>query len=251
MKIGFFLGVFGLLVTGAAADAQPYSNPLGFKFKKYRPDARTALADAAPELTMMRTAACLAEDRAEEVRAYLQTVPATPEEEEAFSAFSKKLNRCMPEMDLSSVGNMRSARGTMTMRFEHSALRGALAESLLREEGAVIDPSRLSLGDDGMFAAERFHGARSGEISRLFSLGFAGCVMGRNPASLESLFNTEPGSPEEKAAIVAMAPSFSECVMEGQSLKVSPPTLRNQLAEVTYYATTQPQNAEQAGNDDA
>ena len=251
MRFAALFGALGLVCSGVPANAQPYSSPMGFKLKKQPSDPRAATANAAPELTMMRTAKCLAADRADEVRAYLETVPASAMEEEAYVLFAKKLDRCMPEMDMSSVGNLRSARGVMTMRFDHSALRGALAESMLREEDVPMDPAALSLGDEGMDGAERFHGARSVEMSRMFALGFAGCVMGLNPDKMEALFQTMPGSAEEKSAIVEMAPSFSECVMEGQVLKLSAPTLRNQLAEVTYYAVSKPQNAEKAGSEDA
>ena len=251
MKLAALIGALGLVCLGFPANSQPYSSPMGFKLKKTPSDPRAATTNDAPELTMMRTAKCLADDRTDEVRTYLETVPASAMEEEAYAVFAKKLDRCMPKMDMASVGNMRSARGVMTMRFEHSALRGALAGSMLREEDIPIDPAALSLGDDGMYVAERFHGMRSEESSRMFALGFAGCVMALNPDKMEALFQTVPGSAEEKSAIVAMAPSFSECVMEGQTLKLRAPTLRNQLAEVTYYAVSNPQNAEKAGSEDA
>ncbi|MCR2833731.1 hypothetical protein [Parerythrobacter lacustris] len=186
----------------------------------------------------MRTAKCVAQDRPTEVRAYLAATPGSAGEEQAYEVFAEKLRKCMPNVDFSGVGNMQAARGALTMRFEHSTLRGALAESMLREGKTELMLDKIMLGDDGMFVAERFHGERSDTIERVFSLGFAGCVMGHNAGALEALFQTEPGSDNEKQAIMAMSPSFGQCVMEGQSLKLRAPTLRNQLAEAAYYAVS-------------
>ena len=218
------------------AMAQDYSDPRGFRLKRVPTDSREVAVSAAPEATMMRTVRCIVKDKPEQVRAYLASVPASKAETATFAKLEKKIGRCMPDMDMSTVGNANRARGTMTMLFEHSALRGALAENLLREEEVEISPEQLSLGDEGIFVAERFHGARSTETTRVFALGFAGCVMGHNPTAIQGLFATQPGGAEEKAAVVAMAPSFRQCVMEGQQLELSAPTLRNQLAEVVYYA---------------
>jgi hypothetical protein len=225
-----------IAALAAPVVAQEYSDPRGFRLKRTPTDPRDAAASAAPEQTLMRTARCIAEDRPEQVRAYLASVPGSADETATFAEIEKKVTRCMPEMDMSMVGNATRARGTMTMRFDHSALRGALAESMLREEEVSIAPEALALGDDGMFVAERFHGARSTEIDRVFALGFAGCVMGNNAAAMQGLFATKPGSAEERAAILSMAPSFGQCVMEGHQVKLSAPTLRNQLAETVYYA---------------
>ncbi|MDA9918486.1 hypothetical protein N9D37_01175 [Erythrobacter sp.] len=216
--------------------AQEYNDPRGFRIKSKPTDPRDSAADAAPELTLMLTARCLADDRLEQSQEYLATLPASDAEEVAFAAFGNKIRKCMPSMDMSSVGNTTRARGKMTMSFDHSALRGALAESLMRETDMVLSPARMALGDDGMYIAGQFHGGQSPSPARAFALGFAGCVMGNNPSAIEALFKTDPGSAEEKAAIVAMAPSFGQCIMQGQELRLAAPTLRNQLAEVAYYA---------------
>ena len=228
------LAAISALLFSTAAQAQ---SPMGFRLGQNDRDKRTAASDAPPEETLMRTAKCVAEDRPEQIRAYLSSLPSSEAERDAFAAFGEKIDKCMPKMDMSSVGNLVGARGTMTMRFEHSAMRGALAEALMREEETDLNPAKLALGDGGMFAAEKFHGLRSPDIGRVFVLGFAGCVMGHNASGLQELFSTEPGGADEKAAIVAMAPSFGGCIMEGQTLKLRAPTLRNQLAEVVYYAT--------------
>ena len=229
--------VAGLIASLAApVSAQEYSDPRGFRLKRTPTDHRDAGASAAPEETLMRTARCVAKDRPEQVRAYLASVPGSPEEAGTFTEIEKKVSRCMPEMDMSKVGNATRAHGRMTMRLDHSSMRGALAESMLLEDETEISPAVLTLGDDGMFVAEQFHGARSAENERVFALGFAGCVMGHNPTAMQGLFVSKPGSADEKAAIVAMAPSFGQCVMEGHQVKVSASTLRNHLAETVYYA---------------
>lgn len=236
------LASIAALAVTVPAIAQEYNDPRGFRLKRPPRDFRDVFVSTAPEATMMRTAECIAEDRPGEIAVYLRSVPGSEAEDAAYSAFERKMTRCIPDMDMSSVGNATRARGKMTLRFDHSALRGALAESLMRENDMLLDPAKLSLGDDGMYFAERFHGGRSADTSRMFALGFAGCVLGHNSGVMQALFQTAPGGTEEKAAIIAMAPSFGQCVMEGQSLKLSAPTLRNQLAEVAYYALMAAQN---------
>lgn len=237
MKRAALFSIFALLIAlPSIAIAQETSDPRGFRFKRQQVDHRDTTVNTPPQITLMRTAKCVAEGRPSGVSAYLATVPASAEEDAAFEALQSKLNRCIPEMDMSMVGNMQRAEGVLTLVFAHSSLRGALAESMLREGEVAISPAKLALGDDGMFVAERFHGQRSSEPERAFALGFAGCVMGNNSSTIEVLLATNPGSPEEKQAVMAMAPSFPQCVVEGQTLRLNASNLRNQIAEVVYYA---------------
>jgi hypothetical protein len=227
-----------LFAGTAQAQIEGQAKPTGFTLNNRETDWRKVSALTPPHLTLAVTARCLVDKRPKEIAAYLAAVPASAEEDHAYAGFEDRIDNCMPDMDLSAVGQARRARGKLTMVFEHSALRGALAEALMREARTPILFEMVAQGDDGMYVAELFHGGRSGEPGRAFSLGFAGCVIGNNAERLAALFGTEPGSPEERAVIVAMAPSFENCVMEGQQLKVDAPVLRNQLAEATYYAIT-------------
>lgn len=227
--------VTAVLPVAASAQIEGDRKPTGFTLNSREIDFRTVDAATPPEVTLAITARCLANNRAAQVRAYLASVPASPAETTAYEAFQERISRCMPRIDFSDVGNMQRARGTLTLGFDHGSLRGALAEALMRKDDTLIDPERLAVGEDGMYAAERFHGSRSDDMNSVFSLGFAGCVMGLNSDRIEPLLSSGPGSPEERAAVVAMADSFGDCVMEGQTLALDPSTLRNQLAEVVYY----------------
>ncbi len=231
-----YLLLFAALCTPFAAHAQRQQSGMGFRLGQEVKDHREVGDEMKAEEMLLVTARCLADDKPDAVRTYLKAVPASEEEARAFEKLQKPLNRCIPEMDFSGVGNMVSARGTRTLSFDHGSLRGALAEGLMREEQIVLDPTKMTLGDDGMYVAEMFHGERSSDLTRVFALGFAGCVMGHNPSAFEQLMGTGAGSPEERAAIIAMADSFSQCVMEGQTLSLNASTLRNQMAEVAYYA---------------
>lgn len=228
--------IAAVMAGATPVHAQEYSDPMGFRLKAPPADWRDVTKTTPPELTLMRTAQCLVDDREKEIAVYLRSIPGSAAEQSAYHEFEKKVSRCMPEMDTSMIGNAQRARGTLTMRFEHSALRGALAENMIRKRGLKLDPAKLQLGDKGMYVAENFHGGRSDDPARSFPLGFAGCVMGHNAAAMETVFSTKPGSPEEKQEIIAIAPSFSECLMEGQQLSLSAPILRIQLAEVVYCA---------------
>lgn len=228
-----------LLLAGTAhAQIEGQAKPTGFTLNNRETDWRKVNALTPPHLTLAVTARCLVDKRPKEIAAYLASVPASAEEGKAYAGLENQIDNCMPDMDMSAVGQARRARGTLTMVFEHSALRGALAEALMREARSPILFEMVAQGDDGMYVAELFHGGRSGDPGRAFSLGFAGCVMGNNAENLAGLFESEPGSSAEREAIVAMAPSFNDCVMEGQQLRIDAPSLRNQLAEATYYAIT-------------
>lgn len=235
MRHAFTL-IFLCLLGASPALGQDRFDPRGFTLAVAPLDHRNVTSATPPEETLMRTALCLADDHPVKVTAYLKSVPGSAGETQTYADFQDEISGCMPRMDMSMVGNMERARGTLSMRFEQSALRGALAESIMRELKIRLLPATFNLGEDGMFVAERFHGDRSSNVGRAFALGFAGCVMGLNPDRIEPLLATAPGSGAERGIIVDMAPSFSQCVMEGQELKLSPPTLRNQIAEVVYYA---------------
>lgn len=224
------------LPVAVTAQIEGERKPTGFTLRAIQTDHRTVNAATPPHVTLARTAQCLADNRTEQVRAYLASVPASPAEGAAYEAFEGRISRCMPRIDFSGVGNMERARGTLNLGFDHASLRGALAEAMMREDDTVIDSRQLALGDDGMYVAERFHGQRSSDLARVFSLGFAGCVIGYNPERIEGLLSSTPASAEERDAIRSMAESFGSCVMEGQTLSIDPSTLRNQVAEVVYYA---------------
>lgn len=228
----------GLAALPVAVSAQIEGNrkPTGFTLRAYETDHRTVNAATPSQVTLAMTARCLADNRAEHVRAYLASVPGSEAEIGAYEAFQERIGPCMPRIDFSEVGNLQRGRGTLSLGFDHGSLRGALAEAIMREEDTIIDTGRLALGDEGMYVAERFHGQRSEIPARVFSLGFAGCVMGYNAERIEALLSTSPASTEERDAIMAMVDSFGGCVMEGQTLKIDPSTLRNQMAEVVYYA---------------
>lgn len=233
--IRFAILICALILPGAAL-AQRQTSGMGFRLGQEVKDYRDVGDEMKPQEMLLVTARCVAKKKPEEARAYLSALPATEAEASAFEELGKTLNRCIPDMDFSNVGNAQSVRGTRTLSFDHASLRGALAEGLIREEQIVLEPARMELGDDGMYVAERYFGERSPDLERVFALGFAGCVMGHNAAAFPELMETAPASPEERKVVVAMSQSFGQCIMEGQTLALDVPTLRNQLAEVVYYA---------------
>lgn len=222
--------------SGATAASAQNNDGRGFRLGPAEQDWRALTPDKSAQLILANVAECVTAKRRTESEALLRTVAASEQETALYEKLSPAMSACMPEIDWSTVGNERRARGQVTLSFPVGQLRGALAESLLRRERAALSADKLALGEEAIVIGERFQGARSAQLERVFALGFAGCVMAQNAGQLQSLFRTEPGSKAERAAIVAMAPSFSGCVMEGQRLAVDPATLRNQLAEVTYYA---------------
>lgn len=240
-RLGLFLACLaagGVVVSPANAQRK-----MGFRFGQEQRDWRDIGADTPPNLALFWTARCLVTKHRNEVKLYLATVPGNFEEQLRYEPIGKDFWDCTPDMAFDGVGNMRSATGTMRFKFEHADLRGALAEALMRKEDIEIRSEKIALGDDGMYVAEKFHGARSSVPARAFALGFAGCVMGHNPDGIAKLLSTEPGGKQESEAVMEMAPSFSQCIMEGQKLSVTAPALRNQIAEVVYYAIGKPDDA--------
>ena len=235
MKLALLTTLLAVAVA-VPASAQRQQTGMGFRLGQDVQDHRKVRADTPPGQVLMMTAECLASKRAKLVDAYLRTIPASAEEGASYEAISPHVTKCMPDMAFENVGNVQSARGKLTLSFDHSVLRGALAEAALRKADIDIAVPVKFHDDAGMYAAEQYHAGRSTDLQRVYTLGFAGCVMGYNAASLEKLFATGPGSSEERAVIQAMAPSFSECVMEGQTLSIQPSMLRNQIAEALYYA---------------
>ena len=233
MRFAFLVAVVALAVP---ATAQRQQTGMGFRLGQEVQDHRKVRADTPPAEVLMMTSRCLVSKRGKLVEEYLRSVPASAAEQAGYSALDPHITKCMPDMAFETVGNVQSARGKLTLSYDHGTLRGALAEAALRKADAEIVVPTAFREDAGMYAAERFHGGRSIDLERVYSLGFAGCVMGYNTEALSDLFETGPGTLEERKAIQAMAPSFGECVMEGQTLSVQPSILRNQIAETLYYA---------------
>ncbi|HEY0115520.1 MAG TPA: hypothetical protein VGB54_07345, partial [Allosphingosinicella sp.] len=60
------------------------------------------------------------------------------------------------------------------------------------------------------------------------------CTARGNRAGLARLFGTAAGTPEERAAFVALAPAISACVPQGSSMALQPRSMRGYLAEGAY-----------------
>lgn len=237
-QLAFILafGMVSLAIAETPTLAQRQTTGMGFRLGQEVRDHRRARADTPAQGVMMMTAECLVDRREKNVREYLKAVPASEAEDSAYESLSDHVTRCMPDMAFENVGNAQNARGELKLSFDHSTLRGALAEALVRKDRSLISVPESLLGDEGMYAAEHFHGQQSSDPRRVFALGFAGCVMGHNPTKLESVFSTDPGTIEEQRAVMTLSGSFADCVMEGQTLSIDAAILRNQLAEVAYYA---------------
>lgn len=237
-----YLSIIAAATAIGFASAPPLAaqgNRLGFRFSEEIPDWREVGPDTPSNFVLMKTAECVAKKRGEKTAALLGTLPASEAEDRAVVNLLEDgvAERCLPPMNFNSIGNARRAQGLLRLKVDPMSFRGALAEALMRAEKMEVSPDApFSTPDEAMFAAEHFHGLKSLAQERAFGLEFAGCVAGNNWAKLGDLLATDAGSPEEKAQIMAMAPTFSGCVFEGQRLSLDAPTLRHQIAETVYYS---------------
>lgn len=86
------------------------------------------------------------------------------------------------------------------------------APSLPPESAEFIERSYVSSGDD--LALAKGFGA------------FADCVAFRDTAHADAILRTLPGSPEEAAAARSLAPTLGACLIEGQTLSLTPTNVR-------------------------
>jgi hypothetical protein len=185
--------------------------------------AASAQSDAA-----MRYATCLVQIRPDEVRALLQATNADAANR-PYHALADD-NRCFSRV----FGDQQFSPNDAS--FSMDVLRGRLAEEELLNESAQVSalqplPLKQKRYIRPWFAATGRHPA----VDEM-----AACMADTDPAGIEALIRTEPGNPDENAAIAAMAPNLGRCLGAGTRLDASRQALRAALADALYQRVSNP-----------
>ena len=145
---------------------------------------------------------CYARTQRRNALALIATTPGAPEETEAFR------RRVYGERTTCMFGGT-----NMTMSTIYA--RGAIAEGLLRS--------------DGVPAEYLLPAPAPAEVRDLSGAGR--CYASRHRAEVQALLETQPGSPEEVAAVRALWNDFRACLPEGARVRLNAPWIRYLLVE--------------------
>lgn len=113
-------------------------------------------------------------------------------------------------------------------RFSPSQLRAMLQEESYlaanRKAPTLPSGSEELVQRDYVSQGDKLHTARS--------LGaFADCLTFRDTRNADAILRTTPGSKNEMAAATALAPTLGACLTEGQSLSLTPSSIRGFVAD--------------------
>jgi hypothetical protein len=179
-------------------------------------------------------AACLAQTRPDQVRQLL-----TAQTADAANLPYHKLvddDRCLSKVFGDQQFSPDQAIASMDM------LRGRLAEDELAVEAAQVAalnplPLQQKRYIRPWFAATGRHPA----VDEM-----AACMADTDPAGIVALIRTEPGNPDETAAIRALGPNLTKCLGAGTRLDASRQALRAALADALYQRLNNPALSEAA-----
>lgn len=111
-----------------------------------------------------------------------------------------------------------------TLSTNNRIFKGALAEfALFRDLGG--EPLAAHVGDDPALPP-----IRTSDESEIMSI----CVVRARPEQVEALFQTEPSSRSETAALQAIAPTLPGCLRRGARAELDRSSLRAMLASAAF-----------------
>jgi hypothetical protein len=143
----------------------------------------------------------------------------TPEYSERLKRLAKGHDRCIPNGRL---------------KFGGVLFAGSLAEALLRSDvRAGKLPQQLA-----------FDPARQAIAARSDGETMALCTVLKTPAEIATLLGTQAASPEETAAIKAIAPTLGGCLAKGAKVEMNKPAMRAMLALAAWRIVNSPRSAQ-------
>jgi hypothetical protein len=185
--------------------------------------AAAAAAPAAAQ-NLAQEAACVARAQEGQVRRMLATIPTSADE-------AKEMHRAIARAD----GCERTALKTETHGRVPLEARGLMAEALLQR---YHDPLPEAAPTPATAALPRWAGMTDMQADMAGAVpnavraqAFAGCLIRQDWAGVRAALLTRPGSPEERAALMAMQPGFELCRRPGDDFAMRPVLLRANLAE--------------------
>jgi hypothetical protein len=186
--------------------------------------ALAALAAPACAQALVAETACVARAQEAQVRRMLATIPTSADEAIEMQRAIARADGC-PKAALKAETHGRVALEA----------RGLMAEALLQRyhdplpetppvAATATLPRWTGLTDRDTDASGAVPGAVRAQA-------FAGCLIRQNWEGVRAVLATRPGSPEERAALVAMQPGFELCRRPGDNFAMRPVLLRANLAE--------------------
>jgi hypothetical protein len=161
-------------------------------------------------------AACVAKARPKQVDMFLATFPFSTRA----GATARKMvsDQCGIEEDLT---------------FLPESLRGPLYQELYRLDFGGTAPANVAAAPKLNYAAH----ANSSDPINVNLRVFADCTVRRDPAAARSLVLSNVGSADESAALQRIAAPMSNCIVQGDTVKLTRPLVRGLVAEVLYRLT--------------
>ena len=195
------------LVIGGAASAQLAPGYSGFS------DAPTTATEDQYWSFMRELGSCLAQSKGAKSIALMQTKIDSAEEKRAFDALIRRKgsNVCMRNMVSATV--------------VRAQVRGVVAEGLYKLQPVSAPQAPVPQGLTKPASVRSIH-------------EFADCYVASNYSDARSLLvDTQLGTKGENERVRRMAPGFSNCLPQGQQIRIVPMDIRLALAEALYRAS--------------
>lgn len=217
--------IFGLAALMPAAAFAQYggsstsSPPPDVPSSRSSSHAPNTPAQPSTPADVWRAAACLAGQNAAPGNALLATVPrSTPEHDQVVA-----LLRAAPRCTHSSTPVI---TGVMTMR-------AAVAEGLYETQFATPVAARSpALGATPLLRPTEGDAAYLAAIGTMSAL--VDCATPRQPDLVRAILATDPGTPAESTAVLALTDTYRACVPAGTQLTIDPKLMRFLFAEALY-----------------
>lgn len=220
------LAVAAALPAAAAAQYGGGSSPSPPPSSLERPTPRTPpseaqRAPAAPsaQADVLRALACTAAQSPAPGNALLATVPRSSQEHDLVLPMLRTAQRCIhaPAPIVTQV----------------STMRGSLAEALYETQFAIPVAARApALGAAPLVRPTEGDPAFLALIGPMYQL--VDCATPRQPDQVRAILATDPGTPAEATAVLALNATFVACVPAGTRLTVDPKYMRFLFAESLY-----------------
>lgn len=173
--------------------------------------------------------ACVARAQEAQVRRMLATIPTSADEAIQMRRAIDRADGC-PRAALKAEKHGRVALEA----------RGLMAEALLQR---YHDPMPEAPPAAATASLPRWAGMTDAQADMAGAVpnavraqAFAGCLIRQDWAGVRAALQTRPGTPEERAALMAMQPGFELCRRPGDEFAMRPVLLRANLAEETLAA---------------
>jgi hypothetical protein len=206
------LAAFCIAGLAATASSQPDTGHVYQQYDRARvPDGDSTGIEA--QKILYNYGACLSKARRKQVEVFLATFPYGPKADRT----ARKIvsDECIQEGEL---------------RFLPETLRGPLYQELYRMDFGAVAPAGVSSAPKLGYAPGPGEGA--GDPIQVNLRIFADCTVRRDPAAARDLILSNVGTPAESAALQRMMVPMSNCIVQGDTVKMTRPLIRSTVAEV-------------------